>query len=88
MKIEDFSASNCRCCNYYKPEGRRGGTCSQLGVPVRGCWKTCCLGVPAFASQPDLLKDEIVYLEHSLSLECGQECSNLRKPNISEVTQK
>jgi hypothetical protein len=31
-------------------QGRRGGQCRQLGVPVQGCWKSCALAVPPFAS--------------------------------------
>lgn len=41
--------SACRYCRYYKPEGRRGGMCQMLGVPVQGKWKACTLEMPAFA---------------------------------------
>jgi hypothetical protein len=47
MKI---GISNCRQCAHYTPEGRRGGNCGQLGVPVQGCWKSCRLAIPPFAS--------------------------------------
>ena len=40
-------SSSCRYCRFYKPEGRRGGSCHQLGVPVQGSWKAC-----TFASHP------------------------------------
>lgn len=68
MKPENFLTSTCRCCNHYTPEGRRGGTCNQLGVAVRGCWTACCLGAPAFA-QSISLKQEINHLEQSLTLD-------------------
>lgn len=48
MKI---GISNCRQCAHYTPEGRRGGSCDQLGVPVQGCWKTCRLAIPPFDSR-------------------------------------
>jgi len=37
---------------------------------VRGCWKACSLGVPAFArqSEGDRIGEQIVHLEHSLAL--------------------
>lgn len=43
-----FSASYCSRCNHYTPEGRRGGHCGQLGVPVQGKWKACSLAMPVF----------------------------------------
>jgi hypothetical protein len=48
--------SACRSCRHFTPEGRRGGTCQQLGVPVQASWKSCSLAVPAFASNWDSLK--------------------------------
>jgi hypothetical protein len=43
-----FDASCCSRCSHYTPEGRRGGHCGQLGVPVKGKWKACSLAVPVF----------------------------------------
>lgn len=40
--------SACRYCRYYQPEGRRGGCCQLLGVPVQGSWKACTLSHPTF----------------------------------------
>ncbi|WP_242032811.1 hypothetical protein [Oscillatoria sp. FACHB-1406] len=62
--------STCRCCQYYKPEGRRGGQCQQLGVPVRGCWKACSIGSPAFDGYSSHLQEDFAILEHSLRLDC------------------
>ena len=44
---EMHSTSNCRYCRFYQPEGRRGGSCQMLGVPVQSSWKAC-----TFASSP------------------------------------
>ncbi len=41
--------SACKYCRNYKPEGRRGGVCQQLGVPVQGSWSACSLAVSPFA---------------------------------------
>ncbi len=49
MKPSNSSASVCRHCRYYVPEGRRGGACGQLNdVLVQGHWKACSLMSPVF----------------------------------------
>lgn len=45
--------SACRSCHHFVPEGRRGGTCQKLNVPVQGSWKSCSLAVSAFSSSWD-----------------------------------
>ncbi|MGK7875285.1 MAG: hypothetical protein AB4426_18900 [Xenococcaceae cyanobacterium] len=67
MKTTNFLTSACRYCRHYKPEGRRGGMCQQLGVPVQASWKACVLAAPPFTSNWESL-EEIVLLENSLSL--------------------
>lgn len=57
MKAIKFLASSCRYCRYYRPEGRRGGACQQLGAPVRGNWKSCSLSLPPFAPSWETLED-------------------------------
>lgn len=49
MKPYNCSVSCCRNCQFYQLEGRRGGACQQLGVPVQGHWKSCPLAIPPFA---------------------------------------
>lgn len=49
MSASSCLASACRYCRHFTPEGRRGGNCQQLGVPVRGNWKACALAMPPFA---------------------------------------
>ncbi len=57
MKPIKFLASACRYCRHYQPEGRRGGTCQQLGAPVQGTWKACSLALPPFAPSWETLED-------------------------------
>ena len=84
MKTQHFFTSACRHCRYYNPEGRRGGMCQQLGVPVQGKWKSCSLAVSPFASPWDDL-DEIMILEKSLSLNCLDNCSVIEASSSEEV---
>jgi hypothetical protein len=67
MKTANFITSSCRYCRYYQAEGRRGGTCSQLNVPVQGQWKACALAAKPFAGPWENLED-VVYLEHAYAL--------------------
>lgn len=53
MKSVKDAISACRHCRFYQIEGRRGGDCQQLGVPVQGSWKACSLAAQPFASQWD-----------------------------------
>ena len=49
MRTTHLTVSACRHCQHYATEGRRGGHCKQLGAPVQGAWKACCLALPPFA---------------------------------------
>ncbi len=35
---------DCRHCNYFLPQGRRGGMCQRLSVLVSGNWPACSAG--------------------------------------------
>lgn len=48
MKSAQCRVTSCSRCRFYAPEGRRGGQCSQLGVPVESRWAPCSLAVPVF----------------------------------------
>jgi hypothetical protein len=50
MKPVNNTVSACRHCRLYRAEGRRGGHCQQLGVPVQGGWKACSLAETPFAT--------------------------------------
>jgi hypothetical protein len=55
MKTMGCQILCCSRCRHYSPEGRRGGHCSQLGVPVQGRWNACSLSMPVFSTPlPDL----------------------------------
>ena len=60
MKPSNFLTSACRYCRCYKLEGRRGGMCQILGVPVQGSWKACALASPAFASSWEGLEEIMI----------------------------
>jgi hypothetical protein len=50
MKNANFLTSACRYCRFYQPEGRRGGFCKQLSVPVQSGWKSCALASHPFSN--------------------------------------
>jgi hypothetical protein len=47
-KVAEYVVSSCRHCRFYGSEGRRGGQCQQLGVPVQSHWKSCSLASAPF----------------------------------------
>jgi len=85
MNTLNFPTSACRLCRYYQPEGRRGGVCQQLGVPVRGSWSSCSLAIPPFApsweSIEDIWHDDQRLSKQVLAISCSLDCS---KPDITE----
>lgn len=50
MKMSSSSIASCCHCQFYFPEGRRGGHCKKLNVSVKSRWTACSLAVPPFAS--------------------------------------
>lgn len=74
MNTTTFLTSSCRYCRYYQSQGRRGGTCQQLGVPVQSKWKACALAAYPFTSTWENL-EEVVRLEKSLTLTCSGKCA-------------
>ena len=85
MKTQLFLTSTCRCCRYYQPEGRRGGTCQQLCVPVQGDWKACSLAAPPFATTWEHLGKNVAILENSLALDCAVDNEQLDISSPEEV---
>ncbi|MGK7944743.1 MAG: hypothetical protein AB4058_09765 [Microcystaceae cyanobacterium] len=67
MNTATFLTSSCRYCRYFHSEGRRGGTCQQLGVLVGSDWKACVLATHAFAT-PWEHYETVVQLEKSFGL--------------------
>lgn len=48
MSIKQGEIVRCGACRFYTPTGRRGGECSQFGVPVQSVWKSCSLAESPF----------------------------------------
>jgi len=48
MNSSGNSITACRLCQHYNPEGRRGGMCGRLDVPVRSTWEACSLAAHPF----------------------------------------
>lgn len=67
MKKINFSTSACRYCRFYEPEGRRGGSCQLLGVPVDSSWEACNFASPPFETTLEKLEN-ILQLETSIAL--------------------
>ena len=93
MKTLNLPISSCRFCRYYQSEGRRGGMCQQLGVPVRATWKACGFALPAFSSSSssssssweklekleEIWQDEQLMLTEELSVTCSEKSSGTDK---------
>ncbi|MCC0176298.1 hypothetical protein I4641_04820 [Waterburya agarophytonicola K14] len=80
----NFATSACRYCRFYKPEGRRGGSCQMLGVPVESSWKACTFASPPFDTTLKKL-EEIFHLETSINRESDRQISSKISPKISEI---
>ncbi len=48
MTSSGNSITACRLCQHYSPEGRRGGYCGKLDVPVLSKWEACSLAAHPF----------------------------------------
>ena len=75
MKKSNFSTSACRHCRFYEPEGRRGGSCQMLGVPVQSGWEACTFASPPFDTTLKKLED-IFHLEALVDRESSQNTSS------------
>lgn len=82
MKTFNHATSACRSCRHFRPEGRRGGLCQQLGVPVRGSWSACSLASPAFAPSWESLEEIMLWQDESLK---AQEALSLCSSGSSQV---
>ncbi len=75
MNTFHFPTTACRVCRYYQPQGRRGGVCDQLGVPVRASWKACSLALPPFTASWEKMEviwqEENELLKEALSVNCS-----------------
>ena len=60
--------SACRHCRHYTPEGRRGGVCDLLSVPVQSQWKACSLAVSPFGASWENIEEIGLWQEPTLTL--------------------
>jgi hypothetical protein len=60
--------SACRHCRHYTPEGRRGGVCSLLSVPVQSQWKACSLAVSPFGPSWENITEIGLWQEETVTL--------------------
>lgn len=60
--------SACRHCRYYTPEGRRGGVCQQLNVPVQSAWASCSLAIPPFAPVWEEIEEMVISQQQEVNL--------------------
>ena len=77
MEETNFSTSACRFCRFYNPEGRRGGSCQRLGVPVQGSWKACTLASHPFETTLKKLEDIFQYSTSIEPISTSQLTSNI-----------
>jgi len=87
MKPIKVLTSACRYCRHYKPEGRRGGLCQQLGAPVLGSWKACSFALPPFAPSWESLEDVWSLPNATPVLASSSLGSSLDKIAVASVTQ-
>ncbi|MEG3896035.1 MULTISPECIES: hypothetical protein [unclassified Microcoleus] len=76
--------SACRHCRHYTPEGRRGGVCDLLSVPVQSQWKACSLGVSAFGLSWENLEEIELWQEQTVTLQ--EAAVTLAEPNDYQLT--
>ena len=81
MKIANSLNFNCRHCRHFNPEGRRGGTCQKLGVPVHSNWEACTLACSPFSPSWKTLED-IAHLETSFAFNYTSESKTDPMPNM------
>lgn len=82
MNEIDLSTSVCRFCRFYQPEGRRGGSCHKLGVPVQSSWQACSLASSPFETTLTKLEN-IFQLKNTIPLNSSANlASNLLKQDF------
>lgn len=69
MKHSSSAISACRHCQFYSPQGRRGGHCKKLNVSVKGQWEACSLATPPFVAAWRELESITVWTQKALITE-------------------
>jgi hypothetical protein len=65
MNSSSNSITSCRLCQHYNPEGRRGGLCGKLDIPVRSTWDACSLATHPFETSWQSANDFNLILNES-----------------------
>lgn len=78
------TCESCRYCRYFTPEGRRGGYCEQLGVPVQSKWKACMLALPPFAPSWETLEQSITWQPQPLMIKEELTMTKTWSVNVAE----
>lgn len=90
MQPVSKAISTCRHCRFYQIEGRRGGVCQQLEVPVQGGWKACSLAIAPFTSKWDQLSEiasrQLVTADPQATLMAEARLQNVMLPSESGST--
>ena len=90
METTNYLTSACRYCRHYKPEGRRGGNCKILGVPVESNWKACALAASPFNNRAidleDIFQLESSFLQSPLPAKISKISANLAKKSQSKAS--
>ncbi|MEM7794485.1 MAG: hypothetical protein AAF579_08525 [Cyanobacteria bacterium P01_C01_bin.118] len=69
MGISENKIARCNTCKFYTPVGRRGGECSQFGVPVQSTWTACCLAESPFQKAPKISNSDINFTKVAVDKE-------------------
>lgn len=78
-----LTSSACRHCHHYTPEGRRGGVCALLSVPVQSQWKACALAVPPFGESWENIAEIGLWQEQAVTV---QEAVTVSERNACQLT--
>lgn len=87
MDASGNSITACKLCQHYSPEGRRGGFCGRLDVPVSATWDACSLAEHPFEPswQPT---EDFNSLLHDALQETMAISHHLEIPEIHEVSMR
>lgn len=73
MSIQKSKIARCSACRFYTPVGRRGGECSQFGVPVQSTWTVCCLVESPFQTPTKMSDSDIKLTKVAIEKEVATE---------------
>ena len=89
MNSSGNSVTACRLCQHYNPEGRRGGLCGKLDVPVRAAWAACSLADHPFETSWQPATDFNALLQesfHNTIVTTHEESPKLQEINMRSLS--